>query len=51
VASSLGPNANWVPLNLPENRPIISSSNRLVIVEQPFTNPAIRFYRVRVFEP
>jgi mono/diheme cytochrome c family protein len=51
VASSLGPNANWVPLNLPENRPIISSSNRLVIVEQPLTNPAIRFYRVRVFEP
>ncbi len=46
---SLSP-TTWQPIDVADNRPFFSATNRLLVVEDP-TNAPTRFYRVRVFEP
>jgi hypothetical protein len=46
---SLSP-TTWLPIDVADNRPFFSATNRLLAVEDP-TNAPTRFYRVRVFEP
>jgi glucose/arabinose dehydrogenase len=49
-ATNLQPPVLWTPLDVPANRPFISSSNFSAVVPDPLTDGS-RFYRVRVFEP
>ncbi|MFO1497133.1 MAG: PQQ-dependent sugar dehydrogenase [Verrucomicrobiota bacterium] len=45
------PLSSWVPLDAPDNRPFLSSSNRVSVVRDSTTNHVSRLYRVRVSEP
>jgi glucose/arabinose dehydrogenase len=51
VQAAPGFEGPWQPLDLPSNRPFFTSSNQLMVIEEPATNALGRFYRVRVFEP
>jgi glucose/arabinose dehydrogenase/mono/diheme cytochrome c family protein len=42
---------SWRPLDVFENRPFFSATNRIGLVGDITTNAAVKFYRVRVFEP
>jgi hypothetical protein len=41
----------WTPLDVPDNRPFFSVTNRTGIVNDPLGGDNNRIYRVRVFEP
>lgn len=42
---------NWIPLDIPENAPFFSATNRIGTVDFPLETGQNSFYRVRVFEP
>ena len=41
----------WIPLDLPQNAPFFSATNRVGAVDFPLGSGQNSFYRVRVFEP
>jgi uncharacterized repeat protein (TIGR03806 family) len=42
---------SWQPLDVPANAPVFAITNSEVVVQDPMTNAAAKYYRVRVFEP
>ena len=42
---------SWQPLDVPGNEPFFLANTTQAVVEDTFTNSAMKFYRVRVFEP
>lgn len=43
------PAAQWLPLNVPDNRPVFAPSNRTAIVRDVISTNRAKFYRVRVY--
>ncbi|MGI8965029.1 MAG: hypothetical protein ACR2H1_02955, partial [Limisphaerales bacterium] len=50
-AANLNPPILWTPLNVSENRPFLSATDRTYVIHESMTGSSNKFYRMKVSEP